>query len=116
MKTIYIKSVIILLIAASFASCATGYEKGNQFEISLERNGIGGYQWEYVPIQGVSLVDSTETLVTNSDMLGEYTKTYTLEGVNKGNYELVFRKKRSFEPDSLIPEENYRTIKVRILK
>jgi len=116
MKTIYIKSILVLLAAGFFASCATGYEKGNQFEISLERNGIGGYQWEYVPTQGVALVDSTETLVTNNNTLSEYTKTYTLQGVNKGNYELVFRKKRSFEPDSLIPEENYRTIKVRILK
>lgn len=93
------------------------YTIGETFTIELERQNMGGYSWEYVKVPEVIITDSTEiSEVDTKSKLVQYTKKYTLKGVESGVYELVFRKKRSFEPDSLIPEKNYKKIKVNIKK
>lgn len=118
-----IKSLItILLGAVLISSCATGYRIDEKFDVNLDNNGIGGYEWEYVSIPEVIAMDSTEIRdsikepATGKPTFSTYTKNYTMAGKKAGKYELVFRKKRSFEPDSLIPEKNYKKLKVRILK
>lgn len=108
----FFTGILVLFVS----SCATGYEIGEDFKVELEKNGAGGYQWEYVQISEVIVIDSIETKMLQENQLNEYVKVYTMQGRQKGSFELSFHKKRSFEPDSLILPENIKKVKVRIIK
>ena len=116
MKTKIKKFTFLSLCMFLISSCATSYKIGEKFEIELEQDGVGGYTWEYVKIPEVEVIDSMKTKIKKENQFTEYLKTYVLKGKEKGTYKLNFRKKRSFEPDSLIPKDNYRTLKIRITK
>lgn len=120
-KNCFKKVAVLLLLNIILISC-NSYRIGEEFEVKLERDGTGGYVWQYDSIPEVKAIDSITVIdsIQNSNpndqldgKLNTYTKIYTMVGKTKGRYELSFVKKRSFEPDTLNPEV-HKKIKVRI--
>ena len=113
MKQIIILSIISLL---SLQSCkiAKTYKVNEEFEIELEKEGVGGYQWQYISIPEVIIVDSTEIKITEEYKLAIYEKKYLLKGIKKGCYKLEFHHLRSFEKFDTVPKKHIKVIKVRI--
>lgn len=110
--------VKLLLIAIVVSGCSSAYEtyKLNQeFKVSLNKDGMGGYVWKMKPDSLVTIVNEyEETYFNDTTQLNERNKIFELKAIKKGTTELKFIKKRSFEPDSLVPSENHYLKKIRI--
>ena len=107
------------IICLSSHACVSGnhtYRVGEQFTVRLDKEAMGGYTWHMKPDSLVSIVNESEESVPNdSTKLNEYIKIFELKAERPGETKLEFIKKRTFEPDSLIREENhiYKEIKVK---
>lgn len=115
------KLVTAILAGTLMYSCtmqqANHYKVGESFKVRLEKNGIGGYRWHFSANDYVSVVGETDSAYYNKmSKLTEYTKIFDLQAEKIGDTTLTFVKKREFEPDSLIPEQNYKHIKISIKK
>lgn len=108
----------VLFIAIISTGCSSAYEtyKLNQeFKVSLDKDGMGGYVWKMKPDSLVTIVSEyEETYFNDTTQLNERNKIFELKAIKKGSTELEFIKKRSFEPDSLVPSENHYLKKIRI--
>jgi predicted secreted protein len=92
------------------------YKVDETFEVELEKEGIGGYQWNYIAIPEVDLIKSTSIVSLVEDELERYNKRFTLKGIKSGKYKLEFHYLRSFEKIDAVPKEHIRIIKIRIKK
>lgn len=114
------KTLITIIFMAAFFSCQTPqntYFIGDKFKIKLEKNTVGGYAWEMKQNEHVNILIEEDSAYYNPiSSLTEYTKVFELEAIKKGNTDLLFIKKRPFEPDSLTPKENFKTINITIKK
>lgn len=112
------KFFTFLLIAIISTGCSSAYEtyKLNQeFKVSLDKDGMGGFVWKMKPDSLVTVVNEyEETYFNDITQLNERNKIFELKATKQGSTELQFIKKRSFEPDSLVPKENYYLKKIRI--
>ena len=108
------RGAYILICGISLISCRTTYKVGESFEVPLEKHGLGGYQWEYVSIPEVVIVDSLDQSHKKENGLLEYTRIYEMQALERGSYNLSFVKKRSFEPRDSIKKKHIRNIQVRI--
>jgi len=112
------KNLLALIIIAGISSgCRTKdvYKVGEEFSITLEKEGMGGYSWNMKPDSLVAVIkESSQSYLNDTTKLNEYKKTFELKGIRKGVTELEFIKKRSFEPDSLVPPENHFIKKIEI--
>ena len=106
--------MVYLVCCICFFSCRTTYQVDEPFEVPLEKQGLGGYQWEYLRIPEVVIVDSLDQLHKKENGFHEYTRIYKMKGLARGCYNLRFVKKRSFESRDNIGSENTRNIKIRI--
>ena len=105
--------ILYLIFALSCKTTKLVYEVAETFEIPLELNGQGGYIWQYVPRDGIVIIDSSETSMQGENKLWEYTKIYKLKGAKRGKYEIEFLKKRVFAADG-IPSGKIKKYKVKI--
>lgn len=113
-KNIFVLS-IILAVAYSCSQQQNFYKVGETFQIQLEREAAGGYQWNMKPDSLVSIVKETSVSRHNdSTNLEEYIKVYELKPEKPGTTELQFYQKRSFEPDSLVTKDQYFYKKIQI--
>ena len=91
------KSYFILLVIVLIHSCKVVGVDEKTFTIELEKDGVGGYTWNYLPAnKNIELIDSTDIPIHDSTGFTEYTKQYKFEASRKGLYKLEFLKKRSF--------------------
>lgn len=113
-----LKTLTTLLITAIIVGCSTQYEamkKDQEFTIQLAKDGMGGYVWKLKPNEHVVILNEyEETYFNDTTQLNERHKIFELKTIKNGRTELQFIKKRSFEPDSLIPSENHYFKKIRI--
>lgn len=109
--------ILILLFLWSFTSCtsAKSYSRGEEFKITLDGEGDGGFRWNMEKIPEIQVVDSTNLGKEKENGLYEYYKVYTLKGMEQGTYSLNFIKIRSFQPN-LILDEHRKQITVKIKK
>lgn len=114
MKKIIIPTMLFAVIIGCQPSHDV-YKLNQEITITLEKDGFGGYSWNMKPDSLVTLVkEYSETYKNDTTNLNEYRKTFELKAIKKGITELQFIKKRAFEPDSLVPKENYFTKKIEI--
>jgi predicted secreted protein len=116
MKKIFL---IVFLALISLQSCKVieGYKVNEEFKIELENEGIGGYQWVYLPIPEVEQINSTKKLIQEEDkLLVSYNKVFSFKALKSGTYNLEFNFLRSFEKLDTIPEDYKKIIKVNIKK
>lgn len=106
--------IYALICSISLLSCRTTYHVDEFFDVSLDKQGLGGYQWEYIGIPEVVVVESLDQAHKNENGFHEYTRIYKMKALKKGCYNLKFIKKRSFEQRDSINNENIKNIKVRI--
>ncbi len=108
----------LIISAGMLCGCKPSHEvyKINQeFKITLEKEGMGGYVWQMKPDSLITVIkEYNEAYLNDTTKLNEYRKTFELKGIKKGITELEFIKKRSFEPDSLVPKENHFIKKIEI--
>ena len=112
-------SVIIFLVSISFQSCKVHqtYFVNEEFTIELEKEGAGGYQWDYLAIPEVTQINATKKVIEKEGVfLAGYNKVFSLKGIKPGKYHLEFHFLRSFEKLDTIPEDRKRIIKVKIKK
>lgn len=105
------------ILITIFSACHSqdAYKVGDQFKITLKKEGMGGYAWKMQPDSLVTIIkEYNETRLNDTTKLNEYQKIFELKAIKKGITELKFTKKRSFEPDSLIPAENHTIRKIEI--
>lgn len=86
-----------LLLALVIISCKIRIVDGTTFKIELDKNGAGGYQWEFKGNEQIILIDSTQTSAKNENGFSEYKKIYQMKARKPGIYKLKFVKKRSFQ-------------------
>lgn len=107
-----------LFIAVIISGCSTTFENykvNDEFKVQLTKDGMGGYVWKMKPDSLVTIVNEyEETYFNDTTQLNERNKIFELKAVKEGTTELQFIKKRSFEPDSLVPPENHYLKKIRI--
>lgn len=120
-KTIIVSFLLVIFLqSCSILRCdcdvSERHKVNEPFTISLENEGIGGYQWRYIPTEEVTAIDSTNVVVKTVNKLARYNKQYTLKGLKKGVYSLEFHYVRSFEQLDTIPENQKKYIKVKIKK
>tara|TARA_R110002126_G_scaffold27040_2_gene91051 strand:+ start:5277 stop:5630 length:354 start_codon:yes stop_codon:yes gene_type:complete len=112
--------LIAFLVSISFQSCKViqRYKVDEEFNIELEKEGDGGYQWDFLEIPGVKEVKTSKKKIAAEEgkLLVSYNKIFSLKGVLPGTYNLEFRFLRSFEKLDTIPAENKKIIKVKIKK
>jgi predicted secreted protein len=111
--------LIAFIVSISFQSCkvAQRYKVNEEFKIELEKEGDGGYQWNFLEIPGIKEVKTSKKKIEEEGkLLVGYHKIFTLQGVLPGTYKLEFRFSRSFEKSDTIPAENKKIIKVKIKK
>lgn len=108
----------IILVSIYSCKCLSrdGHAVAEEFEIVLDGEGDGGFQWYYKEIPEVIKVDSTIITISEEGKLNRYQKKFILKGVEKGNYELEFYQQQSFNILDTIPEEYIKRIKVKIKK
>lgn len=113
-----LKKLTLIFITAVTVGCNTQYEamkKDHEFTIQLAKDGMGGYVWELKPNEHVIVLNEyEETYFNDTTQLNERNKIFELKTIKNGKTELEFVKKRMFEPDSLIPEQNHYFKKIRI--
>ncbi|TBW28257.1 protease inhibitor I42 family protein [Gramella sp. KN1008] len=91
------KIFFILLFVGLAYSCKVVTVDKKNFTIELDKDGVGGYTWNYLPGNtDVKLIDSTDIPKTDSTGFTEYSKQYKFQASRKGLYKLEFLKKRSF--------------------
>jgi hypothetical protein len=115
----YIKnSLILLCTAVLLQSCATvkKYKINETIEVVLDNEGTGGYQWNYIAIPEVTVVDSSNITLKEEGKLARYQKKYLLKGTKKGNYQLVFHHLRSFQKFDTVPQAHIKSFKIKIKK
>lgn len=112
MKNIMIISLLVVL----FQSCSTiqTYKLNENFDITLNNEAVGGFQWHYKEIPQVVKLDSATITISEDGKLNSYKKKFTLKGIEKGKYELLFFQQQSFNVLDSIPEEYIKRIKIRI--
>jgi len=110
-------TIIFMLMATIISGCST-YERmkmDQEFTVQLEKNGMGGYVWEIKPNEHITILNEyEETYFNDTTQLNERHKIFELKTIKNGRTELEFIKKRTFEPDSLIPSQNHYFKKIRI--
>lgn len=91
-------------MSASCLPAQNTYKKGDIIKISLEKNGLGGYEWTMKADSLVSILkEYDETYFNDTTNLNEYNKIFELKALKKGITELNFIKRRAFEADSIKP-------------
>ena len=112
------KFLTFLLIAIVATGCSSAYETyklNEEFKVQLSKDGMGGYVWKMKPDSLVTVVNEyDETYFNDTTQLNERNKIFELKANKKGTTELHFIKKRSFEPDSLVPSQNHYLKKIKI--
>lgn len=111
------KLLAFIIIAGIFGGCRTNdvHKVGEKFSIVLDKEGMGGYSWKMKPDSLIVIIkEYNETYLNDTTKLNEYKKIFELKGIRKGITDLEFIKKRSFEPDSLVPAENHFIKKIEI--
>lgn len=108
----------LFCISMILGSCSTTYETyktNEEFKVQLTKDGMGGYVWKMKPDSLITIVNEyEETYFNDTTQLNERNKIFELKAIKKGTTELEFIKKRSFEPDSLVPSENHYLKKIKI--
>ena len=115
----YLKnSFLILFTIALLHSCGTiqSYKIGELFEIELDKEGVGGYEWNYIAIPEVVTVDSSVVTIPVENKLAINKKRFKLKGIKKGIYQIEFHHLRSFEKFDTIPKEHIKIFKIKIKK
>ncbi|MCL6265064.1 protease inhibitor I42 family protein [Flagellimonas myxillae] len=109
--------IVLWILIFSSVSCKStqSYSLGEEFKISLEGEGDGGFGWNMEKIPEIQIVDSTNLGKEKENGLYQYSKVYTLKGLSRGTYSLRFNKIRSFQPN-LILDENRKQIEIKIKK
>lgn len=109
--------ITVFLVLVVFTSCAAKkqYSIGEEFNIVLEGEGNGGFDWNMEKIDGISVVESTDIGIKKENGFSEFSKVYTLRGNSKGIYHLKFKKIRSFQPELLL-DKHIQIIKIQIKK
>lgn len=106
------------MIAIIISGCSSSHEifkKDEEFTVQLEKDGMGGYVWQMKPDSLVTIINEyQETYYNDTTQLNEHNKIFEIKAIKEGKTELEFIKKRSFEPDSLVPEQNHYIKKIRI--
>ncbi len=112
MKNIMIISLMVVLLQS--CSSIQTYKINEPFNITLENEGIGGYQWHYMAIPEVEKIDSTTTTISEDKKLDAYIRNFELKGIKKGKYVLEFQRLRAFENLDTIPDNQIKKIKIKI--
>lgn len=116
MRKIILVSLWITLLCQS-CKIKQRYHVNEEFNIELEKEGDGGYQWGYVAIPEVKQLNSSKKkIVEEGKLLASYHKVFSLKGVKPGVYKLEFQFLRSFEKLDTIPKDQIKIIKVKIKK
>lgn len=115
MKNILFLSIITLLLLQSCKTVKT-HKVNEEFEITLENEGVGGYQWHYKNIPEIIMIDSSVVTIEEKGKLAQYEKVYKLKGIKKGCFKLEFHHLRSFEKFDTVPKEHIKIIKIKIKK
>jgi predicted secreted protein len=111
--------LIVFIISVSLQSCklTEGYKVNEAFKIELEKEGDGGYQWNYLAIPEVVLINtSKKSIEKEGELLVSYQKIFSLKGLKPGSYNLEFQSLRSFEKLDTLSEVHKKIIKVKIKK
>lgn len=110
------KLIILSLLVGLLQSCSTvkTYKLNTAFDIILDNEAAGGFQWHYKETPQVVKVDSVTITISDEGKLNSYKKRFTLKGVEKGRYELFFFQQQPFNILDSIPEEYIKRIKIRI--
>lgn len=109
---------IIFCTLMMLTSCSVSkrqYTIGEEFNVDLEGEGNGGFDWNMEEIHGISLVGSTRKGTKKDNGFYEFSKVFTLKGTSIGTYDIKFKKIRSFQPE-LILDEHIKIIKIKIKK
>ncbi len=114
-NTIAFGILLLILIQVSCATSDKVVRAGDTFEVALEQEGEGGFEWTYKPTEGIIAIDTFKTNIELPSGFSEYTKHFKFRGEKKGKYALEFVKIRSFQPE-LILDGNVKEIVVRIKK
>ena len=95
------KVVLMFLLISLISSCRVRTVDKKHFSIALEKDGVGGYTWNYLKgNDNIKLIDSTDIPKTDSTGFTEYSKQYKFQAFSKGLYKLEFVKKRSFSKNA----------------
>lgn len=79
------------------------YMLNDTFQLIIGDNFAGGYEWIWQENNSVQLLSSHDSLYFNRQtQLHEHALVCTFMSVKEGETVLIFNKKRSFEPDSLM--------------
>lgn len=107
--------LLITILASGCSSAFQTYNLNQEFKVSLDKDGMGGYVWKMKPDSLVTIVNEyEETYFNDTTQLNERNKIFELKTIKKGTTELHFIKKRSFEPDSLVPSQNNYLKKIKV--
>ena len=84
MKKNHLWGFFLILI---FSACHSqdGYKIGDEFKITLEKEGMGGYAWKMQPDSLVTIVkEYNEARLNDTTKLNEYKKIFELKASKKG--------------------------------
>ena len=91
------------------------YSLNDTFNLVLNNNFTGGYEWIWQDNEAVRLLSSNDSIYFNQQtQLHEHALICTFILVKVGETDLIFHKKRTFEPDSLaIKNDFFKTITIK---
>jgi predicted secreted protein len=91
------KKLLSLIVLLSFYSCKVTTVEKQDFKIDLQKDGTGGYVWNYIPSSlDIIIVDSVRVPIKDSTGFTRYLKQYNFRATQPGLYKLQFIKKRPF--------------------
>ncbi|WP_026932638.1 protease inhibitor I42 family protein [Christiangramia echinicola] len=91
------KKLLFLIFLLSFYSCKVTTVEKQDFKIDLQKDGTGGYVWNYIPSSpDITLVDSVRIPMKDSTGFIRYLRQYNFRATQLGLYKLQFIKKRPF--------------------
>lgn len=110
--------MLFTLLVSLIQSCSSiqTYKINEPFDITLDNEAVGGFQWHYKAIPEVEKIDSTTITIEEEGKFSYYKKRFNLKGVKEGKYELVFFQQQPFNVLDSIPEEYIKKFKVKIKK
>ncbi len=91
------KKLSFILIIVFLYSCKVTTVEKRDFSIDLEKDGTGGYVWNYQhSTNNLKLIDSLRIAKEDSTGFTKYLKQYNFRATQPGLYKLQFIKKRPF--------------------